>query len=107
MRIEFSTRALIDLEELHDYLKGKSPRGYQNVVSAIEVLIRDIPDNLFRGRETPIDEVWERLERKYGYVIPYTVRGDVCYILRVYHAKRSGLDYTKPFDIKTGLAEKN
>lgn len=106
MNIRLSTRALIDLEALHDYLPEKSPSGYRNVSAAIEATIRDIPGNLFRGRETPIDEVWERLVPKYGYVIPYCIRGDTCYILRVYHSSRVGLDYSGELNVEMGLSDK-
>lgn len=104
MKIKFSTHALIDLEALRDYLPEQSPSGYRNVSAAIEAVIRDIPNNLLRGRKTPLDEVWERVEPKYGYVIPYCKRGDVCYILRVYHSSRQGLDYSQGFDAELGLA---
>ncbi|PID44239.1 MAG: hypothetical protein CSB48_02455 [Proteobacteria bacterium] len=106
MNIRFSTRALIDLEKLHDYLLEKSPNGYRNVATAIETTVRDIPGNLFRGRKTPIGEVWERVVPKYKYIIPYCIRGDTCYILRVYHSSRPGLDYDAPLDVREGIAEK-
>ena len=106
MQIKFSTLALIDLEELYEYLPEKSPSGYLNVSSDIENTIRDIPSSLLRGRQTPIDEVWERVTPNYGYIIPYCKRGDICYILRVYHSSRIGLDYEGDLDVEAGLGEK-
>lgn len=103
MNIRFSTLALIDLEDLHAYLPEKSPSGYRNVALAIEEVVQSIPGNLFRGRKTPIDEVWERLVPKYHYVIPYCVRGNTCFILRVYHSSRPGLDYGKPLNVDEGI----
>lgn len=106
MEIRFSTLALIDLEELYDYLPEKSPSGYRNVATAIQAIVESIPGNLFRGHQTPIDEVWERVEPKYKYIIPYCVRGNTCYVLRVYHSSRPGLDYNASLDVSQGLAEK-
>ncbi|GLS21939.1 hypothetical protein GCM10007874_49560 [Labrys miyagiensis] len=38
----------------------------------------------------PIREV---IEPRYGFIIPYLVRGNVLYIPRVYQARRRPLDY--------------
>jgi plasmid stabilization system protein ParE len=93
MRIKITTSAAHDFEELRQYLAGRSYIGLQSVLADIEETIRSIPDNLLLGRATPRDDVRERITPKYRYQIPYYVRGDIVYILRVYHPKRAPLDY--------------
>jgi toxin ParE1/3/4 len=38
-------------------------------------------------------DVREAVEPRYGFIIPYCVRGDALYVLRVYRARRQPLDY--------------
>jgi len=93
LRIKFTKLAAEDFEALRVYLSKKSYVGLQSVLADIESTILSIPDNLLLGRPTPRDDVRERLTPKYKYLIPYYVRGDIVYILRVYHPKRKPLDY--------------
>ncbi len=93
MKIQLTTLALQDLEEVRLYLADRSYDGLKNVLDDIEATIVSIPDNLLMGRQTPRDDVRERISPKYRYKIPYYVRGDVLYVLRVYHPKRRPIDY--------------
>lgn len=93
MEIRFSTPALVDLEELRTYLKDLSPQGLQNVTDEIERTVYGIPDSIARGRRTSRDDVFEKLTPKYKYLIPYTLRDNILYVLRVYHPSRKPLDY--------------
>ncbi len=93
MRIEFTTPALRDLEELRTYLSARSGYGLPNVLGDIESTVSDIPKSISRGHKTPRDDVWERVSSRYKFVIPYHVRGGAVYILRIYHPKREPLDY--------------
>jgi toxin ParE1/3/4 len=93
MRIEFTSPALRDLEDLRIYLAERSASGLANVLGDIESTVFDIPKSVARGRKTPRDDVWERVSNRYKFVIPYHVRGGVVYILRIYHPKREPLDY--------------
>jgi plasmid stabilization system protein ParE len=93
MRIEFTTPALRDLEELRTYLSARSGSGLANVLGDIESTVIDIPKSISRGRKTPRDDVWERVSSRYKFVIPYHVQSGAVYILRIYHPKREPLDY--------------
>jgi len=93
MKIQLTTLALQDLEEIRLYLADRSYDGLKNVLEDIETTIVSIPDNLLMGRQTPRDDVRERISPKYRYKIPYYVRGDVLYVLRVYHSKRRPINY--------------
>ena len=93
MKIRFTRLALQDFEEIRLYLAERSYDGLKNVLDDIETTIVSIPNNLLMGRQTPRDDVRERITPKYRYNIPYYVRGDVVYVLRVYHPKRQPIDY--------------
>ena len=95
MQIKLTDLALQDLEEARLYLAKRSYDGLKNVLEDIETTILSIPDNLLAGRLTPRDDVRERITPRYGYKIPYLVRGDILYILRVYHPKRRSIEYDK------------
>ena len=93
MKIQLTTLALQDLEEVRLYLADRSYDGLKNVLDDIETTIVSIPDNLLMGRQTPRDDVRERITPKYRYKIPYYVKGDVLYVLRIYHPKRKPINY--------------
>ena len=93
MKIQLTTLALQDLEEVRLYLADRSYDGLKNVLDDIETTIASIPNNLLMGRQTPRDDVRERISPKYRCKIPYYVRGDVLYVLRIYHAKRRPINY--------------
>ena len=93
MKIQLTTLAFQDLEEVRLYLADRSYDGLKNVLNDIENTIVSIPDNLLMGHQTPRDDVRERISPKYRYKIPYYVRGDVLYVLRVYHPKRRPINY--------------
>lgn len=57
MRIEFTSPALRDLEELRTYLAARSAPGLANVLGDIESTVFDIPKSISRGRKTPRDDV--------------------------------------------------
>lgn len=93
MRIHITEKAVLDLQELEDYLLELSPSGLRNVVTDIKETIRGIPGNITQGRPTPRDDVFEKLTAKYKYLIPYTIKDNTLYILRVYHPSRRPLNY--------------
>ena len=93
MIIIFTKEAKADLYELRDWLAPLSPSGLANVTAALEHKIRLISDKPSSGRPTPRDNVREAIETKYGFLIPYWVKDDRLYILRIYRSKRKPLDY--------------
>ena len=46
------------------------------------------------GRPTVHADIREIIEPSYGFVIPYTIRGNVVWVLRVYNARRHPLIWT-------------
>jgi len=95
MKIEFTTPALNDLEDLRLYFSKRSESGLRNILLEIEDAIKTIPDNISSGRPTPRDDVREKITTKYGFLVPYHVRGNILYILRIYRSMRKPLDYDK------------
>lgn len=100
MKIVITRRAVLDLDNLRKYLAPKSPPGLRNVTDALQNAIEDIPESLSRGRATPHDDVWEKVVPKYGFIIPYFVRGDTVFILRIYNSRRKPLDYEGVLDLE-------
>jgi toxin ParE1/3/4 len=94
MLIKFVDPALQDLEELRLYLTERSPSGYSNVITEIQTTVRSLPNSLSKGRATPRDDVWEKITPRYKFIIPYHVRGDIIYVLRVYRSNRQSLNYS-------------
>ncbi len=94
MLLRLTPEALNDLSGLDAYLSDKSPQGLRNVIAAIKKnfeLIELFPKS---GKETDLKNVRVSIDARYGYIIPYYLKGDVIWILRVYHAKRSPIDYS-------------
>jgi toxin ParE1/3/4 len=93
MIIVFTKEAKTDLDELRDWLRPLSPRGLANVTAALEAKIRLLSENPTIGRPTPREGVRETIETKYGFLIPYWIKGEQLYILRIYRSNRKPLDY--------------
>ncbi len=68
-------------------------RKDSSVVLALEARIRAVADNPGIGRPTPRDDVREAVEARYGFLIPYYLRGSRLYVLRVYRSNRQPLEY--------------
>ncbi|MGV6851627.1 MAG: type II toxin-antitoxin system RelE/ParE family toxin [bacterium] len=100
MRIYFTEKASVDLQELEAYLSELSPSGLRNVIADIQGTIRGIPSSILQGRRTPRDDVFEKITPKYKYLIPYTIQDNTLYILRVYHPSRRPLNYEDDVNLK-------
>ncbi len=100
MKIKFTTPALQDLEELRLYFSERTETGLENILSEIETAIKIIPENVASGRTTPRDDVREKITKKYGFLIPYHIRGDTVFILRIYRGMRKPLDYDNVLKLK-------
>jgi toxin ParE1/3/4 len=93
LRIAFTAEAKADLDDLRMYLTPLSPQGLANVVRAIETRILLVADYPASGRQSPRDDVREAVEPKYGFLIPYYVKGDTLHVLRIYRGQRRPMDY--------------
>lgn len=93
MIIVFTKEAKADLDELRNWLLPLNPAGLVKVTTVLESKIRLIAENPNIGRPTPKSDVREAIETKYGFLIPYWVKDDRLYVLRIYRSKRKPLDY--------------
>lgn len=93
MNVILTTPALRDLENIRAYLTERSPQGRESVMADIQEILRSFESGLIRGRPTPRDTIFERVTPKYGYLLPYTVRNQTVYVLRIYDNRQKGIDY--------------
>lgn len=88
MRVELSRSAERDLREIRAYIAADNPAAADEVVGKLVkafLLIRakpaiGRPDAAGRHREWSVPGL--------PYVIPYAVRSDMIYILRIFHTSR-------------------
>lgn len=93
MNVVLTAPALHDLENIRAYLAEHSPQGRESVMTDIQEILHSFESGLVRGRPTPRDDIFERITRKYSYLLPYTVRNQTVYVLRIYDTRRKGIDY--------------
>jgi toxin ParE1/3/4 len=93
LRIQLTVEAKADLDELRAYLAPLNPNALMRVVDAIERRIQLTLEYPASGRLSPRDDVREAIEPRYGFLIPYMVKGDTLHILRIYRGMRQPLDY--------------
>jgi plasmid stabilization system protein ParE len=96
MRLHFTPDAVEDLRSLREWLMVRSPGGYRHVVLSITRTIRVLDAHPEAGRPTERANIRELIERRYGFILPYTVIGDSIWILRVYNARRAPHDMLRP-----------
>src|ERR1700712_223179 len=96
MEFRFSRDAMADLDQMKQWLKPLSRDGYASVVGRLTGLIRKLNDHPSAGRRTSNPDIRELVEPRYGFIIPYTIRGDTIWILRIYNARRYPINYDGP-----------
>ena len=88
-KVKFTSSALKDLKSIQEYIYENNREAVQKVVSQIiEKIETVITPNPAAGRAGRIPRTRELVISKYPYVVPYQVREDVIYILRVLHTSR-------------------
>lgn len=95
MRIVLTREAKADLEDVRSYLLPLNPQGSRRVIEAIKRAIDLIGENPRAGHRTAVADVLEFVEPRYGYRLPYWLKGGRVHILRVYHGARKPLDYER------------
>ena len=92
MQLIITRHAKADLDALNAYLKNRSPSGLRSVMASLKTTMATIPEGISRGRKSPLrEDIWEKVDTKYGYVIPYFIEDDTVYVLRIYNSRRQGL----------------
>ena len=92
-KIEFSKKAFEDLELIKKYIYENDELAVQKVVSYIvEKIETIIANNPGVGRAGRVLGTRELVLTKYPYIIPYFVKDNIVYIIRVLHTSRKWLE---------------
>lgn len=92
-KIEFSKKAFEDLESIKKYIYENNELAAQKVVSYIVERIETIiANNPGVGRAGRVLGTRELVLTKYPYIIPYFVKDNIVYIIRVLHTSRKWLE---------------
>lgn len=88
MHLRLSDDAKADLQGIKDYIKPRSPQGYQRVMTAIFTMFDQLESFPFLGRDGEVKDTREMTVPRTEYRIVYTLP-DEYYIdvERVLHAK--------------------
>lgn len=87
-QIVFTELAQEDLKAIRKYICCNNFSAAQEVVKHILECIENLNKNLAIGRAGRVLSTRELIISKYPYIVPYQVRGDYIYILRVMHSSR-------------------
>lgn len=94
MVFRFTQQAMSDLNEIDAYLSDKSPQGLNNVILSLKATFEHIEAHPHLGRGTQSEHLRVAVEPRYKHVIPYWINGADIWVLRVYHSRRTPLDYS-------------
>ncbi len=88
-KVKFSKSSLCDLKAIKEYICENNQDAAKEVVAHIIDRIETvIVPNPSAGRAGRVLRTRELVISKYPYIVPYQVREDVIYILRVLHTSR-------------------
>jgi toxin ParE1/3/4 len=94
MIIRYSRRATRDLESIHEYLTKRSPKGVENVLTAIYAAVEFIRRHPDASEATRIEGVRGKIVQRYRFKIFYRIMAsdNAVEIVHVRHtARRSWL----------------
>lgn len=88
-KVKFTTSSLNDLKSIQEYIYENDKEAARKVVAhIIEKIETVIVQNPAAGRAGRILRTRELVISKYPYIVPYQVRENNIYILRVLHTSR-------------------
>ena len=89
MEIRFTKLAAEDLQSIKEYIYENNKKAAKKVVEhIIEKIETIIVPNPSAGRAGRVLRTRELVITKYPYIVPYQVKGNNIYILRVLHTSR-------------------
>lgn len=93
MKVRYSRRALLQLDQIHTYTSQHNPRAANAVIERIEELCEKLGEFPGMGHKTEHPHVRALSVVRYPYVIFYTLilEADEVLILRVRHGRRRPL----------------
>lgn len=88
-KVKFSASSLKDLKSIQEYICENNVEAAKEVVAhIIDKIETVIVPNPGAGRAGRVLRTRELVISKYPYIVPYQVREDVIYILRVLHTSK-------------------
>lgn len=89
MEVRFSESSLEDLRSIREYICANNEEAAKKVVAHILEQVETIlANNPAIGRAGRVLRTREFVISKYPYIVPYQVRENTIYILRVLHTSR-------------------
>lgn len=88
MNIVFTVPAQEDLRAIKKYIYCDNFLAAQIVVKHILTCIEKLKQNPALGKSGRVLHTRELIIPKYPYIVPYQVRDDIIYILRILHTSR-------------------
>jgi plasmid stabilization system protein ParE len=88
MRVELSRSAERDLRDIHAYIAADDPAAADKVVGRLIKSLLLLRANPAIGRASASGDYREWSVPSLPYVIPFKIRSDIIYIVRIYHTRR-------------------
>jgi len=86
MNLKFTAQALKDLHRLKLFIEKKNPIAAKKYIDRLLKVIRQLKDQPKIGKELE-DEPLARQLVAGDYIVRYSIRGKVIYILKIWHGK--------------------
>lgn len=87
MQIKWLRKALLNLEDAHDFLAKENPVVAQEFIQETYRLTGLLATQPAMGRSGRVAGTRELVIQKYPFIIPYRVQGNEVQILRVFHTR--------------------
>lgn len=88
MKLRYTTRAKLDLAEIHDYIEQENPQAAKRVVLIIRKAAEALPQNPLVGRAGRVAGTRELAVSRFPFVLAYRVDANEVQILSVIHTSR-------------------
>jgi toxin ParE1/3/4 len=88
VKVRYTKRALVQIDEVLTYIEARSPQGADHVRDRVIALIALLQDHPYAGRPTTRAYVRRLPVNPYPYLIDYRVTATEVVIMRFRHAAR-------------------
>ena len=85
--IQWSEQALVQLEEMHEYLYSRNPVAADHTVALVHTAAQNLATNPYMGRSVN-DELREKVVVGTEFIIHYSIAGQEISIVGIYHSKQ-------------------
>ena len=85
MRVELTTGAQRNLDAIEWYISQNNPAAAKTILEIIKRAYSQLSKHLSSGKPGRIDGTRELIFTEFPYIVIYTVRQDVIFIVSVFH----------------------